>query len=290
MVRPLRIEFSGALYHVTSRGDNRARIFADAADHRRWLDILGKTCDRYNFLIHAFVQMPNHYHLVVETVDAGLARGIQYLNGRYSQYFNQRHKRVGHVFQGRYHTVLCTKDSQLMELARYVVLNPVRAGLVSLPEHWEWSSHLAACGAVAEPDWLELNPTFSSFSADPEHAKAAYRQFVHSSLNAPNPLRLATNSLLLGDVQFDRNAVSACGSPAELRRDHRKLTALPLEEYFVRYADRNEAMSRAFRSTAYSMGEIAQFVGVSIRTVSRAVSDFESKSQTTRHPNSSRMA
>ena len=100
MTRPLRLEFSGALYHVTSRGDRRGDIYRDDDDRIAWLAVLSETCSRYNFVVHAFCQMTNHYHLLIETIDGDLGRGMRQLNGAYSQYYNRRHRLVGHVFQG----------------------------------------------------------------------------------------------------------------------------------------------------------------------------------------------
>jgi len=138
MARPLRLEFAGALYHVTSRGDRREEIYSDDQDRQIWLDTLGRACDRFNWVVHAYCQMTNHYHLVVETVDGNLSRGMRQLNGQYTQGFNRRHNLVGHLFQGRYKAILVQKEAYLLELSRYVVLNPVRAGMVKRPEEWPW--------------------------------------------------------------------------------------------------------------------------------------------------------
>lgn len=130
MARALRIEFAGALYHITSRGDGREDIYAGEDDRKVWLEILRQVCERFNWTIHAYCQMGNHYHLLVETPDGNLAKGMRQLNGVYTQRFNQIHNRVGHVFQGRYKAILVQKESYLLELSRYVVLNPVRARMV----------------------------------------------------------------------------------------------------------------------------------------------------------------
>ncbi len=155
MSRPLRIELSGGVYHVTSRGDGREDIFWDDADREAWLALLGEVCERFNWRCHAWCQMTNHYHLVIETPEGNLSQGMRQLNGVYTQSFNRRHRRVGHVFQGRYKAILVEKDSYLLELARYVVLNPVRAGMVRDAEDWPWSSHPAMLGRIATPSWLE---------------------------------------------------------------------------------------------------------------------------------------
>ena len=130
MSRPLRLEIAGGLYHVTSRGDRREDIYHDDTDRLTWLAILAQTCERFNWQIHAWCQMNNHYHLIVETVEGNLSAGMRQLNGVYTQTVNRRHHRSGHVFQGRYKGILVERDSYLLELSRYVVLNPVRAGMV----------------------------------------------------------------------------------------------------------------------------------------------------------------
>ena len=130
MARPLRIEFDGALYHVTSRGNKREDIYLDDIDRLIFLDVLAEVCRRFNWVCHAYCQMTNHYHLLIETPDANLSLGMRHLNGVYTQKFNYHHDRVGHVFQGRYKGILVEKEAHLLELARYIVLNPVRARMV----------------------------------------------------------------------------------------------------------------------------------------------------------------
>ncbi|MBW2056862.1 MAG: transposase, partial [Deltaproteobacteria bacterium] len=143
MARPLRIEYPGAVYHITSRGNARLPVFDDDFDRRAFLTILEDVVKRYNWLCHAYCLMENHYHLVLQTVDANLSLGMRYLNGVYTQRFNRRHHRAGHVFQGRFKSILVEQESYLLELCRYVVLNPVRAGMVKHPAAYGWSSYRA---------------------------------------------------------------------------------------------------------------------------------------------------
>jgi putative transposase len=148
MARPLRIEYDGAVYHITSRGNARKPIFKDDDDRSRFLELLRQVNDRYNGLCHAYCLMSNHYHLVIETPDGNLSKGMRQLNGVYTQSFNRKHRRVGHIFQGRYKAILIDKESHLLEVCRYVVLNPARARLVSDPEAWQWSSYRSTAGAL----------------------------------------------------------------------------------------------------------------------------------------------
>jgi REP element-mobilizing transposase RayT len=151
MARPLRVEFPGAVYHVTARGDGREVIFMDDADRRLFLAVVEHVLDRLTWRCHAYCLMGNHYHLLAETLTANLAGGMRQLNGLYTQRFNRRHKRVGHVFQGRYQAIVVQKDRHLLELCRYVVLNPVRAHMVEDVGAWPWSSYRVTVGQQAGP-------------------------------------------------------------------------------------------------------------------------------------------
>jgi len=141
MARPLRIEFPGALYHITSRGNARQTIFFDEEDFTDFLTVLGQVAKRYHLLLHSYCLMHNHYHLLIETPEGNLARGMRQLNGIYTQHANQRHQRVGHLLQGRYRSILVDKENYLLELSRYIALNPVRANLVEDPKDWPWSAY-----------------------------------------------------------------------------------------------------------------------------------------------------
>ena len=180
MARPLRIEYAGAIYHVTSRGDRREAIFLDDKDREMWLEIFGSVCERFNWRCHAWVQMDNHYHLVVETVEGNLSKGMRQLNGVYTQAHNRRHKRVGHVFQGRFKGILVDAESYLLELSRYVVLNPLRAGMVKQLRHWKWSSYRAMTGQGKSPEWLETDFVLGHFGKQRKRAVTRYIDFVRA--------------------------------------------------------------------------------------------------------------
>jgi len=171
MARPLRLEFPGALYHVTSRGDRREAIYEDDDDRLQWLDVLSKVCDRYNWRVHAYCLMDNHYHVLLETGDGNLSKGMRHLNGVYTQYFNRRHNRVGHVYQGRFKAVLVEKEAYLLELSRYVVLNPIRARMINNMDQWQWSSYRSTIGKAPEPAWLETDWLLSQFGRQRKHAR-----------------------------------------------------------------------------------------------------------------------
>ena len=149
MARPLRIEYPGAVYHITNRGNDKKSAFKDDQDRETFLKILAHVNKRYHWLCHAYCLMDNHYHLMIETPDGNLALGMRQLNGVYTQARNKRYNKTGHLFQGRYKAVLIQKDTHLLEVCRYVVLNPVRARMVEKPEDWRWSSCRATVGREA---------------------------------------------------------------------------------------------------------------------------------------------
>lgn len=147
MARAIRMEYAGAVYHVTARGNRRKRIFVDDVDHERFLEYVEEAARRFRWVITSFVLMVNHFHLVIETPEPNLARGMQWLNGSYACYFNKRHRKVGHLFGERYKAIHVETAAYMKRLARYVVLNPVRAKIVALPEDFRWSSYRATAGS-----------------------------------------------------------------------------------------------------------------------------------------------
>ena len=234
-------------------------------------------CQRFHFVVHAFCLMTNHFHLLIETPEGNLGQGMRLLNSAYSQHFNRRHDLVGHVMQGRYHAVLVQKESYLLELARYIVLNPVRAGIVDAPEKWEWSSYRYMMSESA-PSWLTIDWLLASFGPDYPTAKDAYRNFVMAGINAESPLKNVCFQSILGDDSFiAEHRKSAELVSAEIVRTQRRALAMSLEEYSSKYSPRDVAMAQAYRSTVFSMNQIAAHFGVSVQTVSRAVAAMEKK-------------
>lgn len=277
MTRPLRIEFPGALYHVTARGDRSELIFLDELDRLAWLCIIERVCMRFNFVVHAFCQMGNHYHLLVETVDGNLGQGMRQVNSVYAQCFNRRHGMVGHLFQGRYHAILVQKETYLLEVARYLVLNPVRASITQSPAEWPWSSYNYMLGNKEAPEWLETDWLLSQFSDTRSKAVPAYVEFVMKGIGLNSPLLKVSNQLILGDAEFvERHRALASEAPLRnVCKTQRRTAALTLCEYQQQYPDRDDAIARAYFSTVYTMSQIAAFFEVSSRTVSRAIQKAE---------------
>jgi len=204
MARPLRLEYSGALYHVTARGNAQQPIFLDNADRRGFLDLLGRDIDQQRWCCYAYCLMDNHYHLLFETPEPNLSRGMQRLNACYTQRFNFRHRRVGHLLQGRYKAILVQKSAHLLELCRYIVLNPVRAGVVDTPADWPWSSYAPMSGKVPCPGWLAANEVLGLFGGRYIKARTRYVKFVHAGKDADSPWAGLRGQIFLGDDVFVR--------------------------------------------------------------------------------------
>lgn len=204
MVRPLRLEFPGAIWHVTARGNARENIFLTDGDRMAFLSILDRVVTMFRWQVHAWVLMGNHFHLVVETPDPTLSRGMRQLNGIYTQRFNARHERVGHLFQGRFKALLVERQVHLLELSRYVVLNPVRAALVAHASEWPWSSYRATAGLDPVPAWLAVPWLLSCFDeTSPKRAQRRYAAFVAEGLaNGYRPWTQVVGQLFLGREEF----------------------------------------------------------------------------------------
>lgn len=273
MSRPLRFEYPGALYHVTSRGERRADIFLADEDRLVWLSLLAEACKRFQFVVHAYCLMGNHYHLVVTTTAGRLAQGMRFLNATYSQYFNRKHRLVGHVFQGRYKAILCQRETYLQELARYVVLNPVRAGWVLHPLDWAWSSYRATVGMDDAPGWLDIATVLALFDAAQDAAIVAYKAFVMEGIGGRSPLKDVSCQLLLGDEVFCQGVVEQREAVMlmEISRIQRQAVVPPLDDFFVNGTNPKLGMAKAYLSLGYSMTEIARHQNVSVKTVSRAI-------------------
>ncbi len=277
MARPLRLELSGGLCHVTSRGDGREDVYLSDQDREAWLEVLGQVCQRFNWVCHAWCQMTNHYHLLIETPEANLAEGMRQLNGVYTQRFNRAHGRVGHVFQGRYKAILVERDSYLLELARYVVLNPMRARMVKRLEAWPWSSYLATCGQAAAPAWLQTDWILAQFGKQRASAIRKYVQFVHEGTRLPSVWAQLQGQIYLGSEAFVKKMQALIEkAPAldEIPRAQRRSLTQPLVDFEKCY-ERREAMARAYLSGQHTMAAIARHFGVHYSTVSRVVREYE---------------
>lgn len=279
VARPLRLEFPGALYHITSRGDRREAIYETNSDRESFLEILADVCDVHNWDCHAYCLMDNHYHLLIETPDGNLSRGMRQLNGVYTQWFNRNHDRVGHVFQGRYKAIHVDKDAYLLELSRYVVLNPVRAGMVRSVRDWPWSSYRATMGQSEVPPWLYVDWLLSRFGRTRLKAIEGYKRFIADGRGQPGPWGHVKNQVFLGTDEFVSTLQNRMTneSLSEIPRAQRREKPKSLEYYEARSKSRDEAVLSAYRSGGYTLSQIGDHFGLHYSWISRIVRDAKSK-------------
>jgi len=279
MARPLRIELAGGLYHVTSRGDRRENIYENDKDRKEWLIVLEKVCERFNWRCHAYCLMDNHYHFVVETAEGNLSKGMRQLNGVYTQYFNRRYNRVGHVFQGRYKAILVEKEAYLLELSRYVVLNPVRARMVNQIEDWPWSSYNAMRGKVERYPWLETNWILGQFSGNRLKAIESYINFVREGVGLPPIWGELKQQIYIGSDQFVESMLKKVAEDKKGVEDvplmQHRILPKTLEKYSEQSSSRNEAIRVAFKSGGYTMKQIGSYFGLHYTSVSRIINSVK---------------
>jgi REP element-mobilizing transposase RayT len=278
MSRQLRIEFAGALYHITSRGNAQEAIYRNDEDRTEFLSLLNITCNRFNWYCHAYCLMDNHYHLLIETNTSNLSKGMKHLNGTYTQFFNRTHKRVGHVYQGRFKGIMVEKENYLLELSRYIVLNPVRARMVRAAKDWPWSSYRATAGMREAHSCLTTDWLLSSFSKQRLKAQQAYQVFIQQGKNQPSPWENLKNQIYLGSSEFVEEMqckLEPKHSLKDIPRLQKQAAIKPLTYYQQRYDSRNEAMAKAYLAGHYTLKEVGRHFGVSYATVSRALKGIE---------------
>jgi len=274
MSRPLRLEYPGALYHLTSRGNTRQPIFWDDGDRTRFLDVFAGVVARYRWVCHAYCLMDNHYHLLVETPRPNLSLGMRQLNGVYTQAFNRRHNRVGHLFQSRYTAILVQKQAHLLELCRYVVLNPLRAKAALRVDSWRWSSYRATAGLAPVSEFLTVDWVLRQFGATRSQAQAHYRAFVKAGLG-DHPWDRLRGRIYLGDEEFVKQQPLPAGDLVEIPRAQRQAGRPTLEEIFRNAG--TDAIPQAYTEHGYRMREIAEFLGVHYATISRRLHRLEAE-------------
>ena len=281
MARPLRIEFSGALYHVTGRGNGSADIYLDDDDRILFNEVLAEVCKQFNWFLYAWCQMNNHYHLLIETPDANLSKGMRYLNGVYTQRFNRKHQRVGHVFQGRFKGILIERDAYLLELCRYIVLNPVRAGMVVSAKKWIWSSYRYTAGLEASVKWFDQKWILKLFAKTRKKAIKAYRAFVVDGVDQASPWQHLQNQIYLGSDDFViemQSGIKQDQSLSQIPRAQKRPVPKSIKYYVKHSQSRNEAICLAYRSGGYSLAELGEYFSLHSSTISRVVNKLNAKS------------
>lgn len=283
MARPLRIEFPGALYHVTTRGNARQTVFWNEKDYNTFLQILTNVCDRYNWCLYSYCLMSNHYHLILETPDANLSNGMRQLNGVYTQKVNYWHARTGHVFQGRYKAIVIDKQNYLLEVCRYVVLNPVRALLVDSPKDWPWSSYRSIAGYAPPKKLLSEEWILQQFSDDLQEARSLYQDFVRDGLQVRDMWKGLKGRMILGDKQFVEEVmekVSAEKMTSEIPKAQRYINRPSLSTIFQSDSTDNNTIVLSVKNAyyhGYTLRQIAEFLKVHYTTVSRMLQQGEKR-------------
>jgi REP element-mobilizing transposase RayT len=285
----LRIEYPGALYHVTSRGNEKKDIFRSKKDREKFLSYLSSAWERHGAVFHAYCLMSNHFHLMVETPLGNLSRIMKHINGSYTTYFNVRHKRAGHLFQGRYKALLVQADTYAAELSRYIHLNPVRAKVVRSPEEYQWSSCRQYLEGTEAP-WLSTSLVLGYFGTEDEDRRRNYRDYLFEAIGkeSRDPLADSVASTILGTDDFVRDIREKYLEEKKSDRDLPALRDLSRgpgiaeikvvsEEAFPE----NKRLARmagiylCWRYSGAKLKEIGELYGISESGVNRACGRFE---------------
>jgi REP element-mobilizing transposase RayT len=279
MARPLRIEYPGAVYHITSRGNDKMTVFKDDTDRETFLSTLAHVNKRYYWLCHAYCLMDNHYHLLVETPDGNLSLGMRQLNGVFTQARNKRYNKTGHLFQGRYKAILIQKDSHLLEVCRYGALNPIRARIVERLEDWKWSSYRATTGEEQPHACLSRDWALGQFSRTRANAEKEYRHFVKWGIGKEAIWNEVKGQLILGEDDF-------VDSLTDHLKRHKDVLEIPKSRRFVNRPEldkifpesilrdkskRDRKIAEVIEKYGYTQRSIADHLGVHFTYVSRVL-------------------
>lgn len=283
MARPIRLEFAGAIYHVTTHGKVDSSLFLDNEDCEKFLAVLGEAVVRFGWICHAYCLLNNHYHLLIETPEGNLTRGMRQLNGVYTQRFNHRHGCGGNLFQGRYKAVVIERDSYLLEMCRDVVLHPLRGKGVKSLARYPWSSYRATAGEVAAPIWLQRRWILEQFGRSNKVAQRKYAEYVAAGAQLASPLSKVKAQVLLGESAFCKKMkalLSGEVSLSKLPRSQHLLKRPGIKSLFTAKvrADkvlRNEAILQAYQQHAYTMADIASAAQIHFSTVSKLIKKAE---------------
>ncbi len=278
MARPLRIKYPGAIYHVIARGNALQPIFSDDFDRLTFIDLLGSSFERYHWLCHAYCLMDNHYHLLVETPEGNLSEGMRQINGVYTRKFNRRHHRSGHLFQGRFRAIIVERDHYLLEVNRYISLNPVRSGLVSDPATYNWSSFPAMIGLHDKPSFLTREWILSQFGEHEDIAIQRFRDFVYDGIAQTESVENDSENIL-GSLQFKQNLqpiLLKSRTIKEIPRLQRFFNRPGLQDIFTPVAEseksvRNPAIRKCILEYGYTLTEVGRFLGLHYTTISKIV-------------------
>ena len=278
MARSLRVEYPNAVYHVTARGNGGNAIYLADSEREAFLDIVSDVRQDFNWLIYAYCLMGNHYHLLLETPDANLSEGMRRINSSYAQRFNRIRGISGHLFQGRFKSVLVEKENHLLEVCRYIALNPVRAGIVKEPSQWRWSSYRVTAGIEAETGLVDTVWILSQFGVEITEARQSYCRFVLDGVGAESPWKSLKGGLILGSdkyAQTIRPYLEKITLPTKTQKNNLRPG---LDDIFADADDisvRNRTIYRACCEYGYLQREVAEHLGLSYVSVSRIISKLK---------------
>ena len=276
MARPLRLEYPGAIYHITARGNDGRGIYEDHDDRWDFLGRLKKVTAQRGWIVLAFCLMGNHYHLVLETPEANLARGMGQLNGGYAQYFNKQYNATGHLFQSRYQALLVQDGKYLLNAIRYTVLNPVRAGLCNSPEQYSYSSYRETISESSRGRIADVDTVLSLFGRELADARKAFGEFVAAGRDAPAIHEEVRTKVFLGDYEFvlrhtiDLHDEKLAEVVKAARPDPR-----PALENMISDEEDQEGIIYAYREWGYSLREIGKHVGKHHSIIDRKIKELE---------------
>lgn len=274
MSRPLRLEFPGALYHITSRGDRREDIYEDDTDREEFLEVFAAVISRFNWVCYTYCLMDNHYHLLVRTPDGNLSKGMRQLNGVYTQTYNRRHNKTGHLFRGRYKAILVDEDAYLLELSRYIVLNPVKAYKVNQADDWHWSSYRSTTGNTPSPEWLSSDYLLAQFGKDRMEAIKRYKAFVIAGLKNGPIWGQISNQIYLGDSAFIdkvQKYLTDQRDDLQIPKVHKHSKPRPIAYYEKVASNRNSAILDAYACGGYSYQDLGDYFGLHFTTIGKVI-------------------
>lgn len=280
MSRPIRLQFPGAVYHIMSRGNDRQKIFKDDKDYQNFLAVFSDMLKKYNVICYAFCLMPNHYHLLIETPDPNLSIAMRQLNGNYTQIFNIRHNRLGHLFQGRYKSILVDMENYRYEVIRYIALNPIRAKLVKNLKQWKWSSHNEMIHNLKEPSGcLDRKRALALYDRDKNLAREYYLRNINLKMENDTLLKELNNKPILGSIEFIeriKKYIQKQSKTKEIPKIERFAHRPILDKIFpdnISRKKRNDLMLKAHYEYGYTLSEISRVVKLHYATVSRIINE-----------------
>jgi len=281
MSRPIRIQYSGAVYHIISRGNKKEAIFKNNKDFTLFLDILSEVIERYNWKLYAYCLMKNHYHLLIETIDPNLSQGMLLLNGKYTQKFNRRYDTCGHLFQGRFKAFIIDRESYLLEVVKYIILNPVNAGIVKSPSEYKWSSFNDIISNKRNIN-IDFKTILNLFENNIKNPIEQFIEFISSGDKFDYKKNL-TGKIFLGDIKFAKKVMKYSRGAKrfkEIAKKSRFVDRPKLKEIFGRIRNierRNELIYESHIKYGYSFSEIAKYLKLHYSTVSKAFSNLKNR-------------